>query len=117
MNNKSINKYIFSFLLCSILASNSVSTRAEEINIEKINFELGVSCLKQNDYKQAIKYFELVVQKNPKNIEAYYNLGTLYSQRQNYIFAANYFTKAVEINPNHEEAKKSLFDIIKILNA
>jgi tetratricopeptide (TPR) repeat protein len=80
MNNKNFNKFVFSFLICAILSSNSISTGAEEINIEKINFELGVSCLKQNDYRQAIKYFELVIQKNPKNVEAHYNLALAYKK-------------------------------------
>ena len=73
--------------------------------------------LSDADFDAEVIRNQKILEIEPKNFEAYYNLGTLYSQRQNYIFAANYFTKAVEINPNHEEAKKSLFDIIKILNA
>ncbi|MEI8389373.1 MAG: tetratricopeptide repeat protein [bacterium] len=114
MNNKSINKYIFSFLLCSILASNSVSTRAEGINIEKINFELGVSCLKQNDYKQAIRYFELVVQKNPKNIEAYYNLALAYKKSGMAEKSVSEFDTVVKLLNDPKNSQVKEIDINKI---
>jgi len=107
MNNKSLNKFIFPFLLCAIVASNSISSSAEEINIEKINFELGISCLKQNDYRQAIKYFELVVQKNPKNIEAHYNLALAYKKYGMSEKSVSEFDRVVKLlnDPQNFEAK------------
>jgi len=107
MNNKSLNKFIFPFLLCAILTSNSISSSAEQINIEKINFELGISCLKQNDYRQAIKYFELVVQKNPKNIEAHYNLALAYKKSGMSEKSVLEFDRVVKLlnNPQNFEAK------------
>lgn len=107
MNNKSLNRFVFPFLLCAILASNSVSTSAEEINIEKINFELGVSCLKQNDYNQAIKYFVLVIQKNPKNIEAHYNLALAYKKSGLSEKSVSEFDRVVKLinDPQNFQAK------------
>lgn len=80
MGNYNLKKFFLSLLLCAIMASFQESSSAEEINPEKMNFELGVSCLQQKDYIQAIKYFGLVVLKNPKNVEAHYNLGLAYKK-------------------------------------
>jgi len=107
MNYKSLNKLIFSFLLCAIAASNTVGANAGEINIEKINFELGVSCLKQNDYMQAIKYFELVIRKNSKNLEAHYNLALAYKKSGMAEKSVVEFDRVVKLlnDPQNFEAK------------
>jgi len=114
MKNKSLNKLIFSFLFCAIVASNTSSTNAEEINIEKINFELGVGCLKQNDYRQAIKYFELVVQKNPKNLEAHYNLALAYKKSGMAEKSVVEFDRVVKLLNNPQNFESKGIDINKL---
>lgn len=104
--NRFIQTVIF-FVLCTIMMFSSVNSSAEQINIEQINFELGVSSLEQKDYNQAIKYFELVLKKNPKNIEARYNMALAFKKlglTERYILE---FDKTVELlnSPDNYQAK------------
>ncbi len=56
------------------------NVHAEKINIEKLNFELGMESLNQNELEEAIKYFHLVLDKNPENVEAQYNIAIAYKK-------------------------------------
>jgi len=105
MKNKRARKLITYFCVCLILASSGV--KAETINVEKVNFELGVECLKKNDYQQAIKYFELVVKKNPKNVEARYNLALSYKKAGMAEKSVQEFDNVVKTlnNPKNFQAK------------
>lgn len=107
MTKISIKKLVFSYLLCTILTSHCLSINAEEINIEKINFQLGVDCLKKNDFRQAIKYFVLVIQKNPNNIEAHYNLGIAYKKSGMAEKSVSEFDNVVKLlnDPKNSQAK------------
>jgi len=81
-DKKAKSKIILSLLLLFCISTSGCAdvSNAEQINIEKLNFELGIDCLEKNDYSQAIKYFGLVLQKNPKNLEARYNLSLAYKK-------------------------------------
>ena len=63
----------------------------------------GVELAQQNKYEDAIKEFNLAIQANPKNANAYVNRGsifrTLHAQDQQYDDAIKDFTKAIEVAP------------------
>jgi len=112
MNKNKVPKLVTCFFICLIMASSGV--KAETINVEKVNFQLGVDCLQKNDFSKAIKYFELVVKKNPKNAEARYNLALAYKKAGMAEKSVQEFDNVVTIlnNPNNFQAKG--IDINKI---
>ncbi len=59
---------------------------------------------KEGEYLKAIS-------DNPKNADAYWKLGILYSRKRNYRDALNCFKEIVKIKPNYEKAKKKIKDI------
>lgn len=77
----------------------------------------------KNQRKQSREYFELAIQYDPTNANAYYGLGISYyftgqlekdiSQLEK---AEEVLVKAIELNPNHEQAKESLKSLRKLLD-
>jgi tetratricopeptide (TPR) repeat protein len=56
--------------------------------------------LKANDPNSAVKEFDAVLALDPKNSEAYANLGVIAFVRRNYQNASQYLRKALAINPS-----------------
>ncbi len=52
----------------------------------------------------AIKYYEKVIEINPNNETAYYNLGFICQKQNNLETAIKYYEKVIEINPNNERS-------------
>lgn len=114
MNKKNKNKFILSILICLVMFYAPQNSKAEDINVEKINFELGIGCLKQKDYRQAIKYFEIVIQKSPKNIEAHYNLALAYKKAGMAEKSVSEFDKVVKLLNAPESRQAKPLDINKL---
>lgn len=114
MEKLNLKKYLIFFLLCMIIGICPIVSCAEQINIEQINFELGVNSLEQQDYKQAVKYFELVLQKNPKNVEARYNLALAFKKMGYAEKSVTEFDKVVKLLNNPENYKSKGIDIEKL---
>jgi outer membrane protein OmpA-like peptidoglycan-associated protein/tetratricopeptide (TPR) repeat protein len=55
---------------------------------------------KQEQFNDAIKYYEKVLKKNGSNIEATQNIAFAYRKLKDYENAEIYYAKATEINPN-----------------
>ena len=56
------------------------------------------------------KYLE-TISDDPKNTDAYWKLGILYSRKRNYRDALNCFKQIVKIKPDYGKAKKKIKDI------
>ncbi len=83
-------------LITAVLFFLGMAAHAETVNIEKLNFELGMQNLKQDNLREAIKYFTLVIGKNPKNTEAHYNLAVTYKKLGRHEEALKHFNTVVQ---------------------
>ena len=54
----------------------------------------------QNNYNEAIKYYNKAIQFNPNYLEAYNDRGFAYSKLKNYNKAIEDYTKAIQIDPS-----------------
>ena len=61
-----------------------------------------------DNYKEAIKYFNLARNYEPNNPDIYYNIGRSYEKTGNKTKAKEYFEKALKLSPEHELSKKGL---------
>jgi tetratricopeptide (TPR) repeat protein len=66
---------------------------------------------------QQIVQIKKQLQENPKNHELYYKLGIIYGQLKKYDVALDSFKKAIKLKPDYKDAQKSLFDLMKLINA
>ncbi|MDD5128617.1 MAG: tetratricopeptide repeat protein [Candidatus Omnitrophica bacterium] len=63
----------------------------------------GLFSMLCNDYKQAISYFKLVLEIDPVNIDALYNLGVCYYSLDNFHRAIDVFESILNIRPDDPE--------------
>ena len=71
-------------------------------------YQLGAIMAKKGKYQEAIKYFEKITTVDPKEAEAFNNLGFCYYSQDQLEKARDMFKKALEINPGLDSAKRSL---------
>jgi Flp pilus assembly protein TadD len=71
-------------------------------------YQLGALMAKKGKYQEAVKYFEKITSVDPKEAEAWNNLGFCWYNLDQLEKARDMFKKALEINPNLDSAKKSL---------
>lgn len=70
-----------------------------DIKIELI--KKGKDCLEQKDYKEAEAIFEEALRLDPKNEQAYFELGKIFCIYQKYSEAVEYLKKAIALNPDN----------------
>lgn len=71
-------------------------------------YQLGAMMANRGKYEEAIGYFEIIIGLDPKEAEAYNNLGYCYYSLDQLEKARDMFNKALSLNPGLESAKKSL---------
>ena len=83
----------------------------------------GYSLYKNNQYEEALKYYEMALNFDPENVYAYYAAGIVYhtigyDQKDLDLFekAKENYSKALEIDPNHEESRKGLENLQESTN-
>jgi tetratricopeptide (TPR) repeat protein len=59
---------------------------------------------KQKKINSEIKKLEKLIKSNPKDDEAYYNMGIAYNNKQDYDKAIECYKKSLELNPKKDEA-------------
>jgi tetratricopeptide (TPR) repeat protein len=64
-------------------------------------FKLGLEALKNRKFHVAIACFHDVIQRDPKNAEAYYYRGLAYDGKGDHEKAAKDFSEAARLNPKH----------------
>lgn len=82
--------------LSVVAAAQTGTTRTAGIHD---HLRKAAECLKANDSDSAVKEFEAVLALDPKNAEAYANLGVIAFFRRDYKDAAEYLRKALAIDP------------------
>ena len=86
-------------LLVSALAAVSAQTAPSHATEIHDHLRKAAEFLKANDPNSAVKEFEAVVALDPKNAEAYTNLGVVAFFQHDYSKAAGYLHKALVIDP------------------
>jgi len=78
------------------------------------------SLFRNKQYEEALKYYEMSLNFDPRNVYAYYAIGLVYhtigynqKARDLFVKAEENFSKALEIDPNHEESLKGLDNLRK----
>lgn len=81
---------------------------------KRSHFEVGQFLFLNEKYDQAIEEFKKAIHDDPKDVEAYYNLGVVYETKSMTKEAKEAFTKALELSPEHKLAEQHLSKLIGI---
>jgi tetratricopeptide (TPR) repeat protein len=82
---------------------NNTKTNREML-VEKIvndNIVKGYDNLVNGNYSESSKYYDIVLEVQPENIDALINKGNLSFFQKNYLETLKFLDKAIEINPEH----------------
>lgn len=85
--------------------------QALELNRED-KFLLAQSYYYQNNHKQALRIYELMLQSNPNDAPAWRKMAAIYKLDSKYSLAISALKKAIEINPNYEPAYLELAETV-----
>ncbi len=86
--------------------TNKVKEDIDKGKSEKNNEERSGKKIKKVGKKEE-EYLK-IISGDPKNMDAYWKLGILYSRKKNYRDALNCFKEIVKIKPNYEKARKKI---------
>jgi superkiller protein 3 len=67
-------------------------------------FQKGNIASENEEYNEAIFYYQKSIEINPQSNEAYYNMGFAYQNKGNYNRAIECYEKSIEINPQYDDA-------------
>ena len=84
-----------------------VEDDAPPVEISEVEDKKEIKGVKKSKEKE---YVEMIGE-DPKNVDAYWKLGIIYSRKRNYRDALACFKQIVKIKPNYEKAKKKIKDI------
>ncbi len=107
-------KFVLLITFFALLVFSGVKVSAGKINIEKLNFELGVKSLKQENLQEAIKYFNLVLNKNPDNIEAHYNIAVAYKKMGSHEQSLKHFDRVVKLLNSPSRNKPEIMTVTNV---
>lgn len=79
---------------------------------ERTHFEVGQFLLLNEKYDEAIEEFKKALADNPKDVEAYYNLGVTYEAKHMREDAKDVFRNVLELDPRHKLAEEHLSKLI-----
>ncbi len=67
----------------------------------EVHNQMAISFIEQGKYEEAITSWQRVILVQPNDIDAYYNLGTVFWQQRQLDESVKYYEKALGISPNH----------------
>lgn len=84
--------------------------KALAINAKMVraNRGLGIICIQQKRYDQALQGLHRALETDPENAECYYLIGISDLQQKNYDSAVLYFQRALSCKPDFESAKRRI---------
>ena len=59
---------------------------------------MGLIFANQNEFKQALEYYEKGIKIDPNFAMIYNNLGTIYKSKKNYYKAESYYKKSIDLD-------------------
>lgn len=74
----------------------------------RANYNQGVHSFQNNDFENAIKFYEKAISIDPNYVDAYDNLGLVYRHQGNLGKSEYYYKKSIEIYPNGFVAHQNL---------
>jgi len=85
----------------------------KSFSIEEVDLiEMGKFYFISGKYDEAIEEFEKVVKINPKNADAYFNMGMVKEAKNDSVGAKKMYEKTLEIIPDHKTAIKHLDKLV-----
>ncbi len=97
-----LNQFIFMILISLtllIIFPTAYSQTDEDSLMEK-----GIKAVNDSRYKEAITYFDKILESDPENVQALINKGTTLGFLKKHSDAIYYFDKVLEIEPNNISA-------------
>lgn len=80
----------------------------DEKILDKSHILFGNIYIEQENYEEAQKEFESILEKNPNSADAYYGLGVIYEKQGDSVKARSYWRKTLKIQYNHPDALKKM---------
>ncbi len=75
------------------------------------NYYMGIALKASGKYKEAISYFEKLLNQSDKHVSALYHLGRAHMKNFDYEKAKIYFRMVMELDPENANAS-SMFDFL-----
>ena len=97
--------FAISWLLMATVASGAQTTSQQQI---QVHYQRAEEALKANHSQEASNEFREILRIDPRNAEAYANLGQIAYSQQAYAEAAKWFTESLKIKPQLWDAKAFL---------
>lgn len=76
---------------------------------------MAVIYLKQKNYDEAIRLFEILATDKPKEAPFHSNLGVAYMKKGMLTKAKEEFEKALQLSPEHRDAKRNLNEVMQLI--
>lgn len=71
-------------------------------------YQKGLKYLSQNDYDNAIQFFQLAIERDPQHVRAYLSLAEVHSMREEFLVAESYYDKVLQLEPDSVPAINAL---------
>lgn len=92
-----------------LVATPSLAKKTRAVPYDEFSlFEKAAKFFGSGNFSEAEKTYIEIIKKDPKNIQAYKNLGNLYLKQGNLRDAMSSFEQVLKINPNDQEAKTEI---------
>lgn len=95
-------KTLIHTVLSFFIAFISISSHAESF------FDQGLRAANQNNHKEAIRFFEEVIEHEKSNVSAYFNLGNSYFENKQFGKAIWAFERVLKYAPRDSEAPSTI---------
>jgi tetratricopeptide (TPR) repeat protein len=92
------------------LLAKAIEVSGDGLVIQRARSMLGEFAIARNDWPEARKLFQAVVEADPRSAEGWYSLGLVSEALGDPIRARSEWRKATSIDPNHIEARRKLAD-------
>lgn len=99
-----MKRKIFSLIIIFIFSSVSA---AQDSRIDDLLFR-GNNAYQNDNYEEALKYYNEIVHEGYSDPKLYYNIGNCYFKIDQLGMAILFYEKALKISPNDEDAKFNL---------
>ena len=111
-----VRAYILSFKTDEAFKRLRMLSSSDFGNSSEYQFLLGLLYEKEGDLYKASKAFEISVQINPLDDQAFKKLGDIYLKARRYKFAKERLNKAIQLNPNNANYVASYAQVLYELN-
>ncbi len=71
-------------------------------------YQQGVNYFNQGNYEDAIRHFQLAIERDAMHLRAYLSLGDVYSMQQKFLLAETYYNKVLKYDPQSIPAYTAL---------